>query len=188
MEDTENNSNLQAKNVESKELQRLRSFNTPGTGEENVEILGARRRHLSHPAAKANYDIAKDNFVGELEQLEDPERHMGREPQLRAEYKEIKHSETKLLKAADDLKKAMERSDHHGQSEINEVDNEVVSLQTRLDAFKQGCTVNLDLETGSVASNFKSIGRTSSRVSSSSSRAKLVKQNLQGVRLKKRSS
>ena len=72
--------------------------------------LGARQRQLSEAAVKANYDIAKDNFTGEMEKLEDT--HMGAidEPQLREEYKDIKYSERKLLKAAEELKKAMERS------------------------------------------------------------------------------
>ena len=56
------------KTVESKELQRLRSHNRPGT-EETVENYGARRRQLSIAATKANYDIAKDNLLEEMDEL-----------------------------------------------------------------------------------------------------------------------
>ena len=59
-----------------------------------------RETSLSLAAAKENYGISKDNFLGEIEQLEDPDRGAVDEPQLRAEYTEIKYSERKLLKAA----------------------------------------------------------------------------------------
>lgn len=64
----------QTKNAKPKELQRLESFNQPGTGEEMAATNGARQRHLSLTAAKANYDISRDTFLGEMEQLEDPDR------------------------------------------------------------------------------------------------------------------
>lgn len=71
-----------------------------------------------------------------MEHIEDRNRGAVVGPQLRKEYAEIKHSEKKLLKAADELKKAMARSGSN--QEISEVDNDVVSIQTRLGLFKQG--------------------------------------------------
>ena len=124
---------------ESKELQRLKSYNRPGTGEEGTENYRSRQRQLSIAAAKANYDIAKDNFLGKMDQMEDPERRVLSEPQLREEYKDVKYSERKLLKAAEEFKKAIERSG--STTEIGEVDDEVVTLQTRIGAFKHGCKI-----------------------------------------------
>ena len=114
------------KTVESKELQRLRSHNRPGT-EEIAENYGARQRQLSIAAAKANYDIAKDNFLEEMDELEDPARRIVHEPQLKTAYVDIKHSEKQMLRAADEYKKAIERSG--STTEISEVDNELVSMQ-----------------------------------------------------------
>lgn len=91
---------------------------------------------------------------------------------------EIKHSEQKLLKAVEELRKAIERSG--SMFGMSEVDDEVVSLQTRLLTFKQGCRIFLQSDAGSVASKQKSFRRASSRASSSSSsRAKLAKAEME---------
>ena len=164
------NEDQQQKTVESKELQKLKDFNQPGIGEEKIENHGARQRQLSIAAAKANYDIAMDNFSEEMDQLEDPGTRITDEPQLRAAYKEIKYSEQKMLKAAEDYKKAIERSG--STTEIVEVDNEVVTMQTRLGTFKHGCKIGLHSEAGSVTSQKKTESRASTRYSSSSSSSK----------------
>ena len=70
---------------------------------------------------------------------------------------------------------------------MSEVDNEVVSLQTRLGTFKQGCRIVLHSDAGSVVSKQKSISRASSRASlSSSSRAKLAKAALENRKAQER--
>ena len=116
--------------MESKELQRLRPFNQPGATEDFDVTSGARQRHLSLSAARANFDIAKDNMLEEMDHIEDRNRGAVVGPQLRKEYAEIKHSEKKLVKAADELKKEMARSGSN--QEISEVDNDVVAIHTRL--------------------------------------------------------
>ena len=93
---------------------------------------GARQRHLSYPAAKAAYDIARSNFLEEMEQLEDPIRGAIPEPQLREKYVAIKNSEQQLVKAGNEVKRAMERSGFHLQEDRTKVDNEIIALQTRL--------------------------------------------------------
>ena len=54
---------LTEQTMESKELQRLRPFNQPGATEESAVTSGARQRHLSLSAARANFDISKENLT-----------------------------------------------------------------------------------------------------------------------------
>ena len=89
--------NITEQTMESKELQRLRPFNQPGATEDSAVTTGARQRHLSLSAARANFDIAMDNMLEEMDHIEDRNRGAVVGPQLRKEYVEMKHSEKKLF-------------------------------------------------------------------------------------------
>ena len=146
--------NRQREEVTSKELRTLRSFNLPGNGENIVGESGLRVRLPSAAAATTRYEIARDNISEKLDHLEDPSRGAVQEPQLRVEYRSIKRAEAELIYAAEDFKKASERSG--SRAEIDQVDNEVISLQTKLGSFKQACRIELRSKAGSFISGQKS--------------------------------
>ena len=95
-----------------------------------------------------------------------------REPELRGEFSDIKRAENELMYTADDFKKASERLG--SKAEIEEVDNEVVSLQTRLEAFKQACRIELQSDARSFVSRQRSFSQKSNPTTTSSIRIRLA--------------
>ena len=90
----------------------------------------------------------------------------------------IKQRETELVYAAEDFKKVSERSG--SRAKIDQVDNEVISLQIRLGAFKHACRIELRSENGYFISGQKSFSQISkSTTASSSSRNRNAKADLE---------
>ena len=163
-----------------KELKSLSSHNQPGFNEGMASASGTRTRIPTIASAKARYEIAMDNLKEKLNHLEDPARRNMTGNMIRAEYNDIKQAEIEGELAANDLKRAFDKNGSTAESD--EVDNQLVAFQTRIDAFKQGCRIDLRPTAGSVAFSQKTMSQTS-RVSKTSSRAKLAR-----AELKKRSA
>ena len=149
-QETETQQEVRQKQTEyPKELKSLGSHNRPGFNEEMASASGTRSRMPTITSTKARYEIAMDTLKEKLDHIEDHTRKNTTKNMVRAEYDDIKQVEKECELAAKDLKSAFAKNG--SKAESDEVDNQLVAVQTRIDAFKQGCRIGLLSTAGSIA-------------------------------------
>ena len=161
------------------ELQKLTSHNPPGTAELiQPTTTGTRPRVPTIASAKTKYEIAMYKLQEEMDHLEDPSRSGIEDSTLQQEFISIKQAEKECEAAATELINAFAKAG--STAEIEELNSELMSFRARIAAFRRGCRIKLQSEAGSIVSrsSFRS-GSHASRASSSSSRTRLAKAELE---------